>query len=90
MAFYDAVIKNESALELGDETLKKIARELVVAIRGSATLDWRDRQSVKSELKIKVKALLKRNRYPPDGQESAIVLVLEQATVFTEKMLGAA
>jgi type I restriction enzyme R subunit len=45
MAFYDAVIQNESALmELGDDVLKEIARELFAAVRKSATLDWRDKQ----------------------------------------------
>jgi len=90
LAFYDAVIRNESAIELGDETLKAIARELVVAIRSSATLDWRDRESVQAELRLKVKTLLKRHKYPPDGQEAATELVLEQAKLFTEDLLGAA
>ena len=89
MAFYDAVIQNESALELGDDTLKAIAQELVVAIRGSATLDWRDRESVQAELRIKVKTLLKRHKYPPDGQDKATELVIEQAELFTEDMLAA-
>jgi type I restriction enzyme R subunit len=63
LAFYDAVIQNASAMELGDDTLKKIAQELVLAVRSSATLDWRDRDSVQAELRIKVKTLLKRHKY---------------------------
>ena len=90
LAFYDAVIQNQSAvLELGDETLKEIARELVTAIRQSATLDWRDREAVRAELRVRVKAVLKRRKYPPDKQESATDLVLEQAKLFTEEMLAA-
>lgn len=88
-AFYDAVVQNESAvLELGDETLKEIARELVTAIRQSATLDWRDREAVRAELRVRVKAILKRRKYPPDKQESATELVLDQAKLFTEEMLA--
>jgi type I restriction enzyme R subunit len=90
LAFYDAVVRNGSAIELGDETLKAIARELVIAIRSSATLDWRDRESVQAELRLKVKTLLKRHKYPPDGQEAATELVLEQAKLFAEDLLGAA
>lgn len=82
------MIQNESALELGDDTLRKIARDLVIAIRDSATLDWRDRDSVQAELRIKVRTLLKRYKYPPDGQEKATDLVIEQAELFTEEMLG--
>ena len=89
MAFYDAVIQNASATDLGDETLRSMAQQLVVAIRGSASLDWRDRESVKAELRIKVKTLLKRFKYPPDGQDKATELVLEQAELFTEEMLAA-
>jgi type I restriction enzyme R subunit len=89
-AFYDAVVQNESAvLELGDDALKEIARELVGAIRQSATLDWRDREAVRAELRVRVKAILKRRKYPPDRQESATELVLEQAKLFTEEMLAA-
>jgi type I restriction enzyme R subunit len=41
LAFYDAIHENESAvLELGDDLLKPIARELVVAVQESATIDW--------------------------------------------------
>ena len=90
MAFYDAVRENGSAIqELGDETLKTIAQQLVIAIRSSATLDWRDRESVQAELRIKVKTLLKKYKYPPDGQEQATELILEQAELFTEDMLAA-
>lgn len=89
LAFYDAVVQNASAMELGDETLRKIAQDLVVAIRGSASLDWRDHESVQAELRIKVKTLLKRYEYPPDGHEQATELVIEQAELFTEEMLAA-
>jgi type I restriction enzyme R subunit len=88
-AFYHAVVQNESAvLELGDDVLKHIARELVTAIRQSATLDWRDSEAVRAKLRVRVKAILKRRKYPPDKQEAATELVLEQAKLFTEEMLA--
>lgn len=47
MAFYDALATNEAAVrELGDETLKKIAVELVVRLRSSVTVDWAKRETV--------------------------------------------
>lgn len=89
MAFYDAVIQNDSAvLELGDDALKKIARELVSAIRRSPTLDWRDRSSVQAEMRRRIRTLLERNDYPPDKQEAAITLVIEQAQLFTEEIIA--
>lgn len=85
VAFYDAIISNDSAvLSLGDETLKKIARELVVAVRESATLDWNLKDSVRASMRAKVRRLLAKYDYPPDQEEIAIALVLEQAEHMAE------
>ncbi|MFK5073554.1 type I restriction enzyme endonuclease domain-containing protein, partial [Klebsiella pneumoniae] len=49
LAFYDALANNESAVrELGDEVLKKIAFELTEKLRGSASVDWQKRESVRA------------------------------------------
>lgn len=80
VAFYDALAENESAVrELGDETLKKIAKELVVALRKNATIDWTLKESVQAQLRITIKRLLKKYNYPPDKQELATKTVIEQA-----------
>lgn len=80
MAFYDALATNEAAVrELGDETLKKIAVELVVKLRSSVTVDWSKRETVRAKLRVMVKTLLKRYKYPPDRQEEATDTVLRQA-----------
>jgi type I restriction enzyme R subunit len=85
LAFYDAVCQNDSAiLEMGDETLKTIARALVTAVRESATIDWTVKESVQAGLRARVKRLLARHDYPPDKEERAIELVLEQAQLFAE------
>jgi len=70
--FYDAIHENESAvLELGDETLKAIARELVVAVRESAAIDWNLKETVRAAMRAKVRRLLNKYGYPPDGQDRA-------------------
>jgi hypothetical protein len=80
IAFYDAVCQNDSAiLQMGDETLRKIAKELVKAVRSSISIDWNMKDSVRAEMRAKVKRLLTRYDYPPDKEERAIDLVLEQA-----------
>jgi len=80
LAFYDAVCQNDSAvLELGDDTLKKIAQELVEAVRRNATIDWDKKEQVRASMRRHIKRLLVKYRYPPDKQESAIILVMDQA-----------
>jgi type I restriction enzyme R subunit len=85
IAFYDAIATNDAAvLELGDETLKKIARELVTTVRASATIDWNLKDSVRAAMRAKVRRLLAKYDYPPDQEDRAVELVLEQAELFAE------
>ncbi|WP_310446375.1 type I restriction endonuclease subunit R [Thiobacillus sp.] len=80
LAFYDALADNESAVrELGDDILKKIAHELTDKLRNSTTVDWQKRDSVRARLRNLVRITLRRYKYPPDMQEEAIRLVLDQA-----------
>ncbi len=83
VAFYDALANNESASqELGDETLKTIARELTDRIRKSATIDWTMKETVRAKMRAMIKRLLRKYKYPPDQQESATNLVIAQAEMF--------
>ena len=80
LAFYDALETNDSAVKiLGDETLCKIARELVETVRKNVTIDWTLRENVRANLRRLVKRTLRCYRYPPDKQEQATHTVLEQA-----------
>lgn len=80
IAFYDALAANESSVrELGDETLQKIAVELTVSLRRSVTVDWAKRETVRAKLRVMVRTLLRRYRYPPGRQEDAIATVPSQA-----------
>lgn len=83
IAFYDAIVQNDAAvLEMGDDTLKKIAHDLVTAVRSSATIDWNLKDSVKAAMRSKIRRLLAKYDYPPDREEKAIELVLQQAELF--------
>ncbi len=80
LAFYDALADNESAVEvLGDKTLRAIAREVAAKIRQSASIDWTIKETVRAAMRAMVKRLLRKYGYPPDKQEAATKLVLEQA-----------
>ncbi|MCW8450625.1 type I restriction endonuclease subunit R [Legionella quinlivanii] len=80
LAFYDALANNETSVkELGDETLKKIAHELTENLRRNVSVDWSVRESVRAKLRLMVKRILRKYKYPPDKQEEAVELVLRQA-----------
>jgi len=85
LAFYDALADNGSAKNvLGDDTLKQIAKELTEKVKQNTSIDWTLRESVKSKLKVLVKRLLRKYGYPPDKQEKATELVLEQAELVSK------
>ena len=83
--FYDALVANASAVkELADETLKKIAHELTENLRQNITVDWSRRESVRASLRLMVKRILRKYKYPPDKADSAVELVLQQAEALGE------
>jgi type I restriction enzyme R subunit len=89
LAFYDALANNEEAVwEMGDEILKKIAHELAENLRKSITVDWSTRESVRARLRLLVKRILRKYKYPPTKQEEAITLVLEQAETLSAEWEG--
>ncbi len=90
VAFYDALAQNGSAVEqLGDDQLKQIASELVDVIHKNTGVDWTSRKSVKAKLRLKIKKLLRYYEYPPDQQEAAVKLVLQQARTTAEQFVAA-
>ncbi len=88
-AFYDALAENEASVrELGDETLKKIAVELTEKLQRSTTVDWSVRETVRARLRIMVRQILRKYKYPPDLEQAAIDLVLEQAETLSESWVS--
>jgi len=80
MAFYDALAAHEGVKEvMGDEVLSKIAHDLIETIRGSVTIDWTQKETVRARMRIKIKHLLRKHGYPPDKQDAAVLTVIEQA-----------
>jgi type I restriction enzyme R subunit len=85
-AFYEALEVNDSAVAvLGDEILRTIARELVVAVKRNATIDWTLKESVQAKLRVIVRRILRKYGYPPDKQERATKTVLEQAELLANE-----
>jgi len=86
LAFYDALAENESALiEMGDETLKKIAIELTTKLRSSISVDWQKRESVRAKMRNIIRIILKRFKYPPDSAAEVLDMVMQQAEVLSDE-----
>lgn len=84
IAFYDALAENESALQvMGDEKLRVIAHELLVNLRENVAVDWAHRESARARLRVLVKRILRKYGYPPDLQDAAVQMVLQQAEVLS-------
>ena len=84
VAFYDALETNDSAVRvLGNGALCTIARELLVTVRANTTIDWTVRESVRANLRVLIKRILRKYGYPPDKQEQATATVLMQAELLS-------
>lgn len=89
VAFYDALEVNDSAVKvLGDECLRQIAQELIETVRRSVTIDWTVRENARAKIRVMVKRILRKYGYPPDKQEKATRLVLEQAEVLCQSWMA--
>ncbi len=86
-AFYTALAENESAIDvLGDEQLAVIARKVLEVVRNNATIDWTEKKSVRANLRRMVKRVLKYYGYPPDKQDRAVELVIQQAELSAHEL----
>lgn len=84
-AFYDALAENGSANEvIRSDELRLMARELAEMVKKMPRLDWSQRESVRADLRRKVRRLLAMYGYPPDLSEKATQLILRQAELSTE------
>lgn len=86
IAFYDALASNDSARQMmHDETMRKIAHELTEIVRRDAKTDWSVKETVRAKLRTRIKRLLLQYGYPPDLEESATALILEQAEMLADE-----
>lgn len=90
LAFYDALADNPTAeAMLGDVTLKQIAHELVESVRKNTSIDWQLKESVQAKLRVMVKRILRKYKYPPDDPTTgeytiSVTKVLDQAEMLAD------
>ncbi|MBW2098991.1 MAG: DUF3387 domain-containing protein, partial [Deltaproteobacteria bacterium] len=89
VAFYDALAENQSARDvMGDEQLRFLAQELVDRVKQNVTIDWQVRESARAQIRVLVKRILRKHGYPPDMQQRATELVLEQTEVLCQEWVN--
>lgn len=90
IAFYDAITKPQAVKDFyTNKELVEMTRELTDMLRRNKTVDWQKKESARANMRKMVKRLLKRHKYPPEGQEEALETVIRQCenwTDFSEEM----
>ena len=85
LAFYDALSKPEAVKDFyTDEQLVALTRELTETLRKNKTIDWQKKESARASMRMIVKRLLKKYKYPPEGQEDALKIVISQCELWTD------
>lgn len=87
LAFYDALTKPQAIKDFYEnEELIAITKELVDALRKNKTIDWQKRESARAKMRMLIKKLLKKHKYPPEGMEDAVQTVMTQCELWTDNV----
>lgn len=91
LAFYDALTKPQAIKDFYEnEELIAITKELADALRNNRTIDWQKRDSARAKMRMMIKKLLKKHKYPPEGMDDAVQTVMLQCELWTDNtdMMG--
>ncbi len=85
LAFYDALTKPQAIKDFYEnEELIAITKELAEALRNNRTIDWQKHDSARAKMRMMIKKLLKKHKYPPEGMEDAVQTVMLQCELWTD------
>lgn len=85
LAFYDALTKPEAIRDFQqNKNLISLTKELTNMLRRNRTVDWTLRESARAKMRIMVRKLLKKYKYPPEGQEDAVKTVIAQCEMWAD------
>ena len=80
--------RNLKQSQLFSDKLKVIAAELIKMVRKSVTIDWNLRDGARARIRVIVKRILNKWGYPPDLQDEAVKIVLQQAELLCADWMG--
>lgn len=85
LAFYDALTKPQAIKDFYEnKELVELTKELTETLRKNKTIDWQKREPARAKMRMMIKKLLKKYKYPPEGQEDAIETVMLQCELWTD------
>ena len=85
LAFYDALVKPQAIKDFYEnEELISITKELAETLRKNRTIDWQKRESARAKMRMIIKKLLKKHKYPPEGMDDAVQTVITQCELWTD------
>lgn len=88
LAFYDALTKPQAIKDFYEnEELVAITKELTDTLRKNKTIDWQKRESARAKMRMLIKKLLKKHKYPPEGMEDAVQTVMTQCELWTDNVM---
>jgi type I restriction enzyme R subunit len=90
LAFYDALTKPRAIKDFYEnDELIAITKELTDTLKKNKTVDWQKKESARARMRMLVKKLLKKHKYPPEGMEDAVQTVLIQCELWTDSVMVA-
>ncbi|MCY1152628.1 MAG: type I restriction endonuclease subunit R [Sphaerochaetaceae bacterium] len=85
LAFYDALTKPHAIKDFyKNDELIAITKELTETLRKNKTIDWQKKESARARMRMLIKKLLKKYKYPPKGMNDAIKTVMTQCELWTD------
>lgn len=85
LAFYDALTKPQAIKDFYEnEELIAITKELADTLRKNKTIDWQRRESARAHMRIIIKRLLKKHKYPPESVSDATEIVMTQCELWAD------
>lgn len=87
LAFYDALTKPAAIKDFYEnDQLVAITKELTEELRRNKTIDWQKKDDVRAKMRMSIKRLLKKYKYPPEGMEDAVGTVMTQCELWADTM----
>ena len=85
LAFYDALTKPQAIKDFYEnDELIAITKELTEALRKNRSIDWQKRESARAKMRMMIKRLLRKHKYPPEGMDDAVQTVMFQCELWTD------